>query len=272
MTTTSRPAGADDDPQLYYRTLDEAPQDHHPRIAFLHGLFGQGRNWTTIARRLSDRYATTLIDLPNHGRSDWTSQIGYPEQADQVAALLTDLGDDWTLVGHSMGGKVAMALALRRPQVVQRLCVVDIAPIDYPGQREFAGYVRAMRSLDLATLPSRDAADEQLRAAVPSPTVRAFLLQNLRRDGDRWRWQMNLQTIGDDLETFGHWPKLDTEPYPGPTLWIGGADSDYVRREYEPAMRALFPRLRTAWVKGAGHWVHSEQPGRFLQVLRTNLP
>jgi pimeloyl-ACP methyl ester carboxylesterase len=259
-------------PQLYYRTLDQAPQADHPRIAFLHGLFGQGRNWTTIGRRLSDRYAVTLIDLPNHGHSAWTSQMDYPQQADQVAALLADLGDDWTVVGHSMGGKIAMALALRHRRLVQRLCVVDIAPVDYPGQREFSGYVRAMRSLDLDTLPSREAADQQLRPAVPSPTVRAFLLQNLRRDGDHWRWQMNLATIGDRLETLGHWPQPDTEPYPGPTLWIAGAESDYIRREYEPAMRALFPHLRTARVKGAGHWVHSEQPETFLQVLRTNLP
>lgn len=260
-------------PRLHYITQDDQPGDHH-RIAFLHGLFGQGRNWNTIARRLSDRYAVTLVDLPNHGRSDWTSRLSYPDQADQVADLMAQLGgeDQWTLVGHSMGGKIAMALALRRPELLQRLCVVDIAPVTYPAQRDFTGYIDAMRSLDLATLPSREAADQQLASAVPSPTIRAFLLQNLRRDGSGWRWQMNLRLLGDHLDALGGWPELEAAPYPGPTLWIAGAESGYIRSDDEPIMRGYFPQLRTVRVKGAGHWVHSEQPETFRQVLDAFLP
>lgn len=260
-------------PRLHYSVLDHNQAAQHPRIAFLHGLFGQGRNWTTIARRLADDYSSTLIDLPNHGRSDWTSTVSYPAQADQVAKLLTALGgsDDWTLVGHSMGGKIAMALALRHPALVARLCVVDMSPVDYPVQTEFADYVQAMRSIDLTTLSSREAADEQLSTGVPDPNVRAFLLQNLRHAGSGWRWQMNLQLLGDQLSTLGGWPHLDAEPFPGPTLWIAGANSGYVRPEYAPAMRALFPQTRTVRIKGAGHWVHSERPETFLNVLRTNL-
>lgn len=261
-------------PRLHVLTQDDQPEAGHHRVAFLHGLFGQGRNWNTIARRLSDRYAVSLIDLPNHGRSDWTTTLSYPEQADQVADVLSRIGgqDPWTVVGHSMGGKIAMMLALRHPALLQRLCVVDIAPVSYPGQRDFAVYIEAMRSLDLDTLPSREAADRQLAAAVPSASVRAFLLQNLRRDGTGWRWQMNLALLGDHLDTLGGWPEPDAAPYPGPTLWIAGAESDYVRTEYEPIMRGWFPQLRTVRVKGAGHWVHSEQPDTFGQVLEKFLP
>lgn len=261
-------------PQLHYTLVDHDPAANHPRVAFLHGLFGQGRNWMTIARRLADGYASALIDLPNHGRSDWTSTVSYPTQADQVAALLSTLDENngWTLVGHSMGGKIAMTLALRYPKLVQWLCVVDMAPVAYPVQREFAGYVDAMLSLDLDTLPSRETADEQLANGVPDPNVRGFLLQNLRRAGTGWRWQMNLSLLGDQLQTLGGWPDMNPEPYTGPTLWIAGANSNYVLPAYATAMRALFPQTRTVRVKGAGHWVHSEQPETFLQVLRTNLP
>lgn len=260
-------------PRLHYQVVDNAADAGHHRIAFLHGLFGQGRNWTTIARRLSDDYSSALIDLPNHGRSDWTSTVSYPAQADQVAALLTAIAQDarWTLVGHSMGGKIAMALALRHPQLVHQLCVVDIAPVGYPVQREFTSYVQAMRSLDLTTLASREAADSQLADQVPNATVRAFLLQNLRRAGNGWRWQMNLQLLGDQLDTLGGWPALATDPYPGPTLWVAGTESRYVLPEFAPAMRALFPHVRTVRVKGAGHWVHAEQPEAFVHVLRTAL-
>lgn len=273
MTTDDSADSSTEHPQLYYKLVDNDPAARHGRIAFLHGLFGQGRNWTTIARWLADDYSSALIDLPNHGRSDWTSSLSYPAQADQVAELLTAIDKDerWTLVGHSMGGKVAMALALRHPRLVKQLCVVDIAPVDYPAQREFHSYVQAMRSLDLTNLDSREAADSQLASRVPRATVRAFLLQNLRRAGEGWRWQMNLQLLGDELDTLGRWPTLSVDPYPGPALWVAGSESDYIRPEYAPAMRALFPQVRTVRVKGAGHWVHSEQPEAFVHVLRTAL-
>jgi pimeloyl-ACP methyl ester carboxylesterase len=261
-------------PRLHYTAFDQNPESAHPRIAFCHGLFGQGRNWTTIGKQLSDRYAVTLIDLPNHGRSDWTESLDYPDIADLVANFLRDLGgaDQWTLVGHSMGGKIAMMLALRHPELVQRLCVVDIAPVDYGGRGEFSGYVRAMRGLDLSALSSREQADRQLAADISDPTVRGFLLQNLRRDrtpgaATGWRWQMNLKLLGDQLEVLSGWPDPGGGPYSGPTLWVAGAESDYIRDENVPAMRAHFPQVRKIKIKGARHWVHSEQPEIFGQVL-----
>jgi esterase len=241
-----------------------------PRIAFCHGLFGQGKNWTSIARALAPDYRSTLIDLPDHGRSGWTDEVSYPAMADAVGDLLESSapGEPFTVVGHSMGGKVAMALALLRPELVQRLCVVDISPVHYARLSSFADYVRGMRSLDLERLPDRAAAEEGLRAEVPDPVVRSFLLQNLRREGQGWRWQMNLQLLGDHLDDLADWPTLDVAPYPGPTLWLAGVESDYITPAYAPAMRALFPRVQLVRVKGAGHWVHSERPEVFLAALR----
>ena len=245
--------------------------DGGARVVFCHGLFGQGRNWTTVGKALADRHRVLLVDLPHHGRSPWRERFDYVEMADEVAALL-DPEDPVTLVGHSMGGKVAMLVALRHPDRVRRLCVVDIAPVAYEGGRgEFEHFVRAMRGLDLPALPDRAAADAAFAAEVPDAAVRAFLLQNLRRDGDDWRWQMNLDVLGDQLDDLGGWPSDVAEtaaPYEGPVLWIAGADSRYVRDEHAETMRALFPRVRLVRVKQAGHWVHAEQPEVFEDLLR----
>ena len=241
-----------------------------PRIVFCHGLFGQGRNWTQAAKALSTDHRVTLVDMPNHGRSEWTEDFSYLDMADSVAGLFS-AADPVTLVGHSMGGKVAMALALRHPDLVDRLVVVDVSPVTYDaGRREFAGYIEAMRALDLAALDNRADADAALRDAVPNTTVRSFLLQNLRREGDEWRWQLNLALLGDELEALGGWPELD-ETSDVPVLWIGGANSPYVLDEYAPAMERLFSRVRRVRIKDAGHWVHSERPDVFLDVLRSFL-
>jgi pimeloyl-ACP methyl ester carboxylesterase len=250
--------------------------DHGSPVVFCHGLFGQGRNWTQIGKSLSASHRVTLLDLPDHGRSDWTPVDGggwdYVAAADAVAAEL-DPADPVALVGHSMGGKVAMLTALRHPELVSRLCVVDVSPVAYEEAGEFPGYVEAMKGLDLRSISTRGQADEGLREAVPDDTVRAFLLQNLRRsdeDGTGWRWQMNLQGLGASLDALRGWPEdavAEVPPYDGPVLWIAGAKADYVRPDFAEAMERHFPRVRKLTVKDAGHWVHSEQPEIFEQVL-----
>jgi pimeloyl-ACP methyl ester carboxylesterase len=180
-----------------------------------------------------------------------------------------------------MGGKVAMQLALRHPQLLRALVVVDVAPSDYPerGARTddpdeeatpFAGYIAAMRALDLGSLKSRDDADEALRPAVPSRMVRSFLLQSLVRDGtDGWRWRLNLEALGRDL---GHLRGFPAPPpgatFHGPVLWVAGANSTYVLPQDRARMDELFPSTRLVRIKNAGHWVHSEQPAVFAEAMR----
>ncbi|GAA1436611.1 alpha/beta fold hydrolase [Microlunatus lacustris] len=262
----SAPAGA-----LHRTRLGDAG----PRVLFLHGLFGQGKNWTTLGRSLSSVAQVTLLDLPDHGRSAWSEHLSYPAMAETIGdALAADGGGErYAVVGHSMGGKVGMALALLHPALVERLVVVDVAPVPTGPMSSFASYVQGMRAVDLEQLPDRASAEATLEPFVPDPVIRSFLLQNLRRDGSRWRWQMNLQLLGDELAEIAGWPDLrgapwHAEPYPGPALWVGGSASDYIRPEHGPAMRALFPRVQSVTVKGAGHWVHADQPGVFESVLR----
>jgi esterase len=256
--------------------------DAGPAVVLLHGLFGQGKNWTSIAKALSDSYRVLLVDLPNHGRSPWTEHFSYPDVAATIGQLIRDREAETDLpqvaiVGHSMGGKVAMALALSHPELVERLCVVDVSPVQYSTQSSFAEFIRGMRQLDLDRLTDRTSADRALEHYVPDKAVRSFLLQNLRRvsvtpgeagGSSGWRWQMNLALLDDQLGEMGDWPDHFPEPYNGPTLWIAGADSQYVQPEYAPAMRALFPRVRLVTIKDAGHWVHSDQPEVFVAILR----
>jgi pimeloyl-ACP methyl ester carboxylesterase len=258
--------------------------DAGPHVVFVHGLFGQGKNWTTIAKGLSDRHRVTLLDLPNHGHSPWTDRVDYLDMAELVATELEHLGEPVTLVGHSMGGKVAMQLALRRPELLRALVVVDVAPVSYPptgGRTDdpdeeaspFAAYIEAMRAMDLDAVQTRDDADAALRTAVPSRMVRSFLLQSLVREGSGadggWGWRLNLELLERDLGELRGFP--DPPPgasFDGPVLWIAGANSAYVLPGDRPHMDALFPATRLVRIKNAGHWVHSEQPEIFLETLR----
>ena len=249
---------------LHTTTLGEAG----PPVVFCHGLFGQGRNWTQIGKALASEHRVTLVDMPNHGQSAWTERLDYVEMADAVAGIIDEPA---ALVGHSMGGKAAMLAALRHPEKVERLVVVDVSPVQYRSADEFRGFIDGMLAIDLDAIASRGDADAALAEAVPNPGIRGFLLQSLRREatpdgGSAWRWLPNLEVLRRDLDVLRGFPETDAA-YEGPVLWIGGADSGYVRDEFRDAMEARFPNVRRVTVKGAGHWVHSEQPAVVTGLL-----
>lgn len=250
-----------------------------PRIAFLHGLFGQGRNWSQIAKALAGPDGTgarsTLVDLPDHGRSPWSQEFSFEGYAAAVADTLRAIDPEtpWVVVGHSLGGKTAMLLALQHPELVSRLVVVDIAPKSYGSLERFSGYIEEMQRLPLGELTNR--ADAEARFEELNAGVKAFLLQNLRRDGDSWRWQANLELFAADAakgtgSVIAAWPEVagTLQPFSGPVLWVAGSDSSYITDEDLPAMRALFPKVRQLTVKGATHWVHTDAPQVVVEALR----
>ncbi len=246
--------------------------DQGSTVVFLHGLFGQGRNFTQIAKGLEPEHRSVLVDLPNHGRSAWTEDFDYTTISDLVADFLRhEIAAEGPvhLVGHSMGGKVAMTLALRHPELVERLVVVDISPVSATGSMgTFDHLLGSLAQLDLDQLEGRSDADAKLKEDIPEDGTRGFLLQNLHSADGSYRWRANLDLLHSSLPAIGGFPEFDGAHFDGPVLWIAGESSPYVKDRHRAAMDSLFPRTRQLTIKGAGHWVHADQPEVFVSALR----
>ncbi len=237
----------------------------HPLLV-LHGLFGQGGNWGGLAKRLAMRRRVLLADLRNHGDSPHDPHMDYEAMAEDLAALIAGEGGRVDVLGHSMGGKAAMVLALRHPALVDRLVIADIAPVRYPPS--FRPYAEAMLAIPLRPELRRAEADAALREAVPDASVRAFLLQNLRFGEGGPSWRCNLPVIAGALDTVSGFPDLPADlRWDGEALVISGEESPYVDAAGRAAVLARFPAAAFAVVPGAGHWVHAEAPEAFLRVV-----
>lgn len=244
--------------------LNTVEMGEGPPVVLLHGLFGAARNWGGIQKRLATRHRVLAMDLRNHGESPRAEGMNHAATAGDVAETLRHRGiPRAAVVGHSLGGKVAMALALRHGELVSRLVVADIAPVRYPPA--LRGYVAAMRALALTQGLTRREADAALEGAVPEANIRAFLVQSLDFEHDPPRWKLGLPEIHAAM------PEIEdftlTGRYEGPTLVIAGGRSDYIRPEHHALFRALFPATRLTSIAGAGHWLHAEKPNDFLALL-----
>ncbi|NCA88005.1 MAG: alpha/beta fold hydrolase [Gammaproteobacteria bacterium] len=254
---------------LHHRVHGD-PGDAAPPILLIHGLFGSAMNWHGIVGRLHRLLGASrriiVPDLRNHGQSPHDPVFGYEAMAMDLAGLLDTLEiEHASLVGHSLGGKVAMWLALEHPERIAALVVVDIAPVTYPSR--FRRLFAALRGLNLRTLASRREADMRLAADIPDPAMRGFLLQNLRHTQDGWTWRFNLTALADAMEGLRTFPDPQGRRFHGRTVFINGADSDYVRPDQLPAIQALFPRAQMIAIPGAGHWVHADQPEAFAEAI-----
>lgn len=252
------------------------PSEDAPIAVFLHGLYGQGKNFATVAKALTDVATTVLVDLPHHGRSGWGFTFDYFDVADVVATQIETTnvsGRPLVLIGHSMGGKVAMLVALYYPQLIDKLAVIDISPSASGGAAKYRFYADQVLGLDLASISRRQDADAALAAAIPSDQVRSFLLQNLHRDTHAetgWRWLANFEVLRHDMDVIDGWPDdAANYCYNGPTLWLGGTRSDAVSQDRLPAMRKLFPKAELEMIEGAGHWVQADAPEQVIAILRS---
>ncbi|HEY1934973.1 MAG TPA: alpha/beta fold hydrolase [Acetobacteraceae bacterium] len=234
-------------------------------VILLHGLFGSARSLGVVQRALARRFRAIALDLRNHGASPHAAEMAYQAMAADVLETLEYLGAlPAALIGHSMGGKTAMLLALTRPDAVTRLLVADIAPVPYVHDND--RIVRALLAVPLTPGLTRAAADSALVDAVPDASMRAFLLQNLAF-GERPRWRIGLPEIAAAIPTLEGWDGPHGLTYAGPTLFVSGARSDYVRPDDRPAIRGVFPRARFVTLKDAGHWLHADNPKGFVAVV-----
>ena len=237
-----------------------------PPLVIAHGLFGSARNWGAIARGLSDLRQVLAVDMRNHGQSFHDDRHDYPAMAGDLAGVIDANGGRAAVLGHSMGGKAAMMLALTRPDTVERLIVADMAPVAYAHDQMEP--LRAMRAVDLSAVTTRRDADRQLAAHLSDPGLRAFLLHSLDVAGRQWR--LNLPALEANMPAILGWPAVEGR-YDGPALFLSGAESAYVRAENRATITDLFPAARFARIPRAGHWLHADRPEAVTEALRTAL-
>jgi len=249
---------------LNVRTYGEAGQ---PVLVLLHGLFGSAANWGSIARRLADRYRVLVPDLRNHGQSPHTHDHSYPAMVEDLRALFAQTAiERAVIVGHSMGGKVGMQLALQYPGLVDRLAVVDMSPVSYA--HKFADVLRAFDAVQLDRIGGRADADRQMAEVLPIQGVRAFLLQNLVRRESAWGWRPNLVALREEQEKITAFPDHSSgSRFDGPVSFIYGSLSNYVQPSHWTRIHALFPDAEACEVEGAGHWVYADRPAEFMDCL-----
>ncbi|QIE41965.1 alpha/beta fold hydrolase [Rhodobacteraceae bacterium SC52] len=248
-----------------YHHTDAAADSSARPLLIVHGLYGSGRNWGVIARNLSKTRPVVTVDMRNHGASPWTQSHSYPDMAGDLAQVIQENGGEMDVLGHSMGGKAAMWLALTQPDLVARLIVADIAPVAY--EHSQLQYIKAMRAVDLGAVKTRSDADRQLRPAIPELAIRAFLVQSL--DVAEKCWRLNLDTLERDMPLIMTFPEADSKSYTKPTLFLAGGASDYVRPEHRPTMKSLFPKGQSVKIPGAAHWLHAEKPRDFEAAVTT---
>lgn len=240
-----------------------------PPLVLLHGLLGSARNWQTAGRELAAHWHVLALDARNHGRSPHAPAMDYAALADDVAHwMATHRLSRAALMGHSMGGKTAMWLACRRPGLVERLIVVDIAPKDYSWVAH-RGEFAAMNELDLGSLHSRAEAELRFEARVPNLGMRKFLTTNLERDhSGRWRWGVNLPVLTAALPVLEGNSLAPADRYAGPALFIAGGRSQYVQPADHDVIRHHFPQARIEVIPGSGHNPHMETREEFVALVR----
>mgnify|MGYP002146984548 CR=1 FL=1 len=235
-------------------------------LVILHGLFGSGDNWKGFAKSLENSARVIMVDIRNHGRSPHSSEQNYQLMADDLAELCQDLNlDSIDLIGHSVGGKMAMAFSESYPQLLNKLMVVDIAPRQYHDRhgKDF----NALLAVDLSAYTRRSEVDKVLQFSIPIKTIRQFLLMNLMVDDGKLTWRLNLPALSE------HYPELlqavcQTSHIDIPTCFIRGGLSDYLNDTDEELISQIFSQSQIITIEQANHWVHAEQPQEFIKNVR----
>lgn len=249
--------------ELNYKKLGEAGQ----HIIILHGLFGSLDNWMSLGKELSEDYQVWLVDNRNHGQSPQSKEFDYSIMAEDLKEfIITHQIVDPIIIGHSMGGKVAMHFASFYPELLDKLIVVDIAPVNYPVHH--AQILTAMRNVNFSTVSRRGDVDEILAEKIDEVGVRQFLLKNLYwKTKEQLDWRFNFKVLDETIEEISAGMKI-SEPYKGKTLFIAGGKSDYITEQYNDKIFKFFPFATIKSIAHAGHWIHAEAPQDFLTFVK----
>ena len=234
-------------------------------LLIVHGLYGSARNWGVISKRLSDEREIFAIDQRNHGDSQWCETQSYFDMAGDLQEFLEHFGS-MAVLGHSMGGKAAMALSILKPSLVEKLVIADIAPVSY--FHDNTQYNRAMKNVKLDKLATRADAIIQLAESVPEPELRSFFAQSI--DLKNKRWKLNLDVLESEMEKIISFPQLSGK-FEKVSLFLSGALSNYLQITHRPTIKKLFPKAKFAKIPNAGHWLHAEKPREFEAAVRTFL-
>ncbi len=251
--------------KLHYQ---EFGRENAPVIVILHGFFASSRNWRAIAKKLSENFHVYVPDLRNHGQSPHAPVMDYPSMAVDVKSFLVEHKiEKVCLLGHSMGGKVAMWAALNHPGLIDQLVVVDIAPVTY--QHSFDNIIQALQNLPLAQIKNRKQADELLSEFLPDSSFRQFLLQNLVLKDGEYVWRIDLDIFKKSAPEIIAFPDIENvNPYSGESLFLVGEKSKHVEKTHYDLIYKLFPNAIIEIIANAGHWLHAEEPENFLTILR----
>ncbi len=264
--------------ELFFRKYGESG----PPMVIVHGLYGSGDNWVSVAKELSDNFEVYVVDQRNHGQSPHSDTHDYPSMRDDLCDFMDGQGiEKAVLIGHSMGGKTIMSFAIAWPERVQSLISVDVAPKSYHdlalnshAAANHAGIIDAMLELDMSDAVSREDVDQALRPRIGSDRVRSFLLKNVRRDSDgSFSWRINLKVLRNNLDLIMGGLEVDRAISEGgitgfPTLFVSGSNSDYINTEDHLLIRSVFPVADIVTIPNSGHWVHAEQPALLVKNIR----
>jgi len=248
---------------LYSRKVGE----NGPDFVVLHGLFGSGKNWRSFAGSLEDDFQVWTLDARNHGDSPHADSMSYQQMAEDVARFFAENElENVILLGHSMGGKTAMQLALQFPDRIAALIVVDIAPVCYDHLHKQLKLIEAMQELDLAAEMSRSEIEKKLAVKIPEKRLLSFLMTNLNRQNGQFQWRIGLEQIAAGMPDLLNYPELKSV-FKGPVQFIGGENSAYLKFEYHALIRKYFPESRITMLENCGHWLHVEQPAAFQKTV-----
>ena len=245
---------------LNYMTFGD---EKSPPVMIVHGLYGSGRNWGVIAKRLSDQFFVITVDIRNHGDSPWLDTHNYHVMADDLVEVINSLNIKPNIIGHSMGGKAAMVLALKRPNLLRNLIIADIAPVKY--EHDQSQFIEAMQKVDLSKVEKRSDATLALSKFVEDKSLQNFFTQSL--DIKAKRWKLNLKVLRSEMSEILSFPKIESE-FSGHSLFLKGEKSDYIKSEHRKLIKSLFTKARFATFKEAGHWLHAEKPREFESAAR----